>query len=93
MQASPLELLGAFLMHNIPSIGMLVLLIFAWKRPMVGFVAFLVAAALFAIFFVRDIYALPNLLLFVFPILLVAFLFYVDWKWLKPQPPAQVAAA
>jgi len=33
------------------------------------------------------------LLLFVFPILLVAFLFYVDWKWLKPQPPAQVDAA
>ena len=90
MEASPLELLGGFLMHNIPSIGILVLLIFAWKRPLVGFVAFLVAAALFAIFFVRDIYALPNLLLFVFPILLVAFLFYVDWKWLKPQPPAPV---
>ena len=90
MEASPLELLGGFLMHNIPSIGMLVLLIFAWKRPVVGFVAFLAAAAIFAIFFVRDIYALPNLLLFVFPILLVAFLFYADWKWLKPQPPAQV---
>jgi len=92
MEASPLELLGGFLIHNIPSIVMLVLLIFAWKRPMVGFVAFLVAAALFAIFFVRDIYALPNLLLFVFPILLIAFLFYADWKWLKPQPPAQVEA-
>ena len=93
MEASPLELLGGFLMHNIPSIGMLVLLIFAWKRPVAGFVAFLVAAALFAIFFVRDIYALPNLLLFVFPILLIAFLFYADWKWLKPQPPAQVDTA
>ncbi|MBN1146731.1 MAG: hypothetical protein JXA78_05710 [Anaerolineales bacterium] len=93
IEASPLELLGGFLIHNIPSIGMLVLLIFAWKRPMVGFVAFLAAAALFAFFFVRDIYALPNLLLFVLPILLVAFLFYANWKWLKPQPPAQVDAA
>jgi hypothetical protein len=82
VEASPLKLLGGFLMHNIPSIGMIVLLIFAWKRPMVGFVAFLVAAALFAIFFVRGLYSLPNLLLFVLPILLVAFLFYVDWKWL-----------
>jgi hypothetical protein len=36
---------------------------------------------------------LPNLLLFVLPILLVAFLFYADWKWLKPQPPAQVDTA
>jgi hypothetical protein len=93
MQAAPLELLGGFLMHNIPSIGMLVLLIFAWRRPAVGFVAFLAAAVLFAIFFVRGIYSLPNLLLFVFPILLVALLFYADWKWLVPQPPAQGDAA
>jgi hypothetical protein len=93
MEASPLELLGGFLIHNIPSIVMIVLLIFAWKRPVVGFVAFLAAAALFAIFFVRDIYALPNLLLFVLPILLVAFLFYADWKWLASQPPASTEAA
>ena len=89
MEATPLELLGGFLIHNIPSIGMLVLLIFAWKRPVLGFVAFLVAAALFSLFFVRDIYALPNLLLFVLPILFIASLFYADWQWLKPQPPAQ----
>ncbi len=83
MEASPLELLGAFLVHNIPSIAMLVLLIFAWKRPQVGFAAFLAAAALFAIFFVRSIYALSNLLLFVLPILLVALLFYAGWKWIE----------
>jgi hypothetical protein len=88
MEASPLELLGGFLIHNIPSISMLVLLAFAWKRPAVGFVAFLVAAALFTLFFVRDLYALPNLLLFVLPILLIAGLFYADWQWLKPQAPA-----
>ena len=89
MEATSLELLGGFLIHNIPSIGMLVLLIFAWKRPVVGFVAFLVAAALFSLFFVRDISALPTLLLIVLPILLIATLFYADWQWLKPQPPAQ----
>ena len=85
MDASPLELLAGFLIHNIPSIGMLVLLAFAWKRPVVGFAAFLVAGAAFALFFVRDMYALPNLVLFVFPILLVALLFYVDWRWLPPR--------
>lgn len=89
MQASPLELLAGFLMHNIPSIGMLVLLAFAWKRPAVGFAAFLIAGTLFAVFFVRSIYALPNLLLFVFPILLIAGLFYADWKWTKPLPTMQ----
>jgi hypothetical protein len=83
MGASPLEVLGALLMHNIPSILMIILLVFAWKRPVVGFVAFLIAAIAFAFFFVRDLYALPNLLLFVFPILLIASLFYADWKWLK----------
>ena len=89
-QAPPLELLGGFLIHNIPSIAMIVLLFFAWKRPVVGFVAFLIFGALFAIFFVRDFYALSNLLLFVLPILLIACLFYIDWKWLG-VPPAQAA--
>ena len=86
MEASPLQLLGGFLMHNLPSIGMLGLLIFAWKRPAVGFVAFMAAAALFTFFFVRDIESLPNLLVFVLPMLLVALLFYADRKWLGPQP-------
>jgi hypothetical protein len=85
MQAPPLELLAGFLIHNIPSILMLVLLVFAWKRPAVGFVAFLIAAAAFTLFFVRDIRALPNLVLFVFPILLIASLFYADWRWLPSQ--------
>lgn len=91
--APPLEVLGGFLMHNIPAIGMLVLLVIAWKRPAVGFVAFLVAGTLFAFFFVRDIQDLPNLLIFVLPILLVAGLFYADWKWLAPLPPGQIDAA
>lgn len=88
MEASPLELLGGFLVHSIPSIAMLALLAFAWKRPAVGFVAFLAAGVLFAFLFVRDAQSLPNLLIFVFPILLVAGLFYADWKWVKPQSPA-----
>ena len=84
MDATPLELLGGFILHNIPSIIMLVVLIFAWKRPVVGFVAFLVVAVAFTIFFVRDIYALNNLLLFVLPLLLIASLSYAERQWLKP---------
>jgi uncharacterized membrane protein YidH (DUF202 family) len=72
-------------MHNIPAIVMIVLLIFAWRRPAVGFAAFSIAAAAFIFFFVRSIYALQNLLLFVLPIALVASLFYADWQWLSPQ--------
>jgi hypothetical protein len=87
-QASPLELLGGLLLHNLPSLVLLVLLIFAWERPAVGFVAFLIFAVLFIAFFVRSLYAVPNLIVFVFPILLIAGLFYADWKWLKPPLPA-----
>lgn len=86
MQASPLELLGGFLIHNLPSLAMIVLLVLAWRRPAVGFVAFLVAGVLFAVLFVRNFYALPNLLLFVLPILAIASLFYIDWKWLGTPP-------
>jgi hypothetical protein len=81
--AAPLDVLVGFLIHNIPSIVMLGLLAVAWKRPVVGFIVFLTAAAAFAILFVRDIHALPNLVLFVLPILLIASLFYADWRWLK----------
>jgi hypothetical protein len=87
MQGTPLELLGGFLIHNIPSIIMIILLVIAWKRPAVGFAAFLVAGIVFALFFIRDLDSLPSLLLFVFPILLIAGLFFADWKWLAPQNP------
>jgi hypothetical protein len=83
MDASLLELLGGFLLHNIPSIVLLILLLIAWKRPEVGFVGFLVAAVLITMLFVRDIFALSNVILFVLPILLIACLFYADWKWQK----------
>jgi hypothetical protein len=79
-EASTLQLLGGFLMHNIPSIVMLVLLFFSWKHPAVGFWAFFIAGVVFIIFFVRSIYAISNLLMFVLPIWLVAGLFYADWK-------------
>jgi hypothetical protein len=83
MEATPLELLGGLLIHNIPSILMLVLLIFAWERPAIGFAAFFVFALLFALVFVREGNALPSLLLIVLPILLIALLFYADWRWIK----------
>jgi hypothetical protein len=93
MEGTLLEKLGGFLIHNIPSFGLLALLIIAWKRPAVGFVAFFAAAIFFAVFFIRDIQALPSLLLLVAPILLVAFLFYADWKWLLPRPPVESGPA
>lgn len=80
---TPLQMLGAFLLHNLPSIVMLLVLILAWRRPVVGFWAFLIVAVAFVVIFVRDIFALTNLVLFVLPLLLVACLFYADWRWVR----------
>jgi hypothetical protein len=92
MEASPLELLGGFIMHSLPSIFMLLLLFFAWRRPMVGFVAFLLAGLFFLRFVVfgRD---LGHFLLFSGPLLLISALFYADWRWLKSQSPPRLKTA
>ena len=92
MEASPLELLGAFIMHSLPSIFLVLMLVFAWRRPVVGFIAFLIAG----LFFMRFVIIGPNLghfLLFAGPLLLISSLFYADWRWLKPQSPTSVNAA
>jgi hypothetical protein len=92
MEASPLELLGAFLIHSLPSIVMLVMLLFAWRRPVVGFIAFLLAGLFFMRFVIlgRD---LGHFLLFSGPLLLISAMFYIDWRWLKPQPPTSLNPA
>lgn len=92
MEATPLELLGGFIMHSLPSIFMIVLLVFAWRRPVVGFVAFLIAGLVFLRFviFGRD---LGHFLLFSGPLLLISALFYADWRWNKPKPAASQETA
>lgn len=84
MEATPLEMLGGFLMHNIPSFIMIVLLVFAWRRPVVGFIAFLLAGLFFLRFVIGGPY-LGNLVIFCGPLLLISALFYVDWRLQKNQ--------
>ncbi len=80
MDGSLLERLGAFLMHSVLSILLIVLLAFAWRWPLVGCIAFL-AAGLFFLRFVIFGFNLGNFLLFSGPLLLVSALFYADWRW------------
>lgn len=87
-----LEQVGAFLMHNIPTFAMILFLVFAWRRPVIGFITFLVAG----VFFLRFVIMggdLAHLLLFSGPMLLVAGLFYADWRWKEPVPPPASPAA
>ena len=44
------EILGAFLMHNIPSFAMIIILVVAWKREHVGGILLMAGIAGFGIF-------------------------------------------
>jgi hypothetical protein len=83
MEASLLEQIGAFLVHSLPSIFLILMLVLGWRRPVVGFIAFLLAG----LFFLRFVVfggGLGHFLLFSGPLLLISALFYADWRWLKP---------
>jgi hypothetical protein len=87
MEATPLELAVAFLMHSLPSIFMILMLVFAWRWPVIGFIAFLIAG----LFFLHFVFAgggLGHFLLVSGPMLLISALFYADWRWHRRQPPA-----
>lgn len=84
-----LEQLGAFVMHSIPSLVLIGLLIFAWRRPVVGFIAFLIAGLVFLRFVIPGL-DLANFVLFSGPLLLIAALYYVDWRWNQPAPALPV---
>jgi hypothetical protein len=78
--------------HNLPSIVLILLLVFAWRRPLVGFIAFLLAGLFFLRFVILG-RELGHFLLFSGPLLLIAGLFYADWRWNRPRPPAAPGAA
>ena len=92
MDGTPLELLGAFIMHSLPSIFMILLLVAAWRRPVVGFMAFLIVGLFFLLVAILS-RSLGHFLLFAGPLLLISALFYVDWRWHQPRPPAPFDAA
>lgn len=81
-----LQQIGAFFIHSIPSIVMIVFIVLAWRRPVVGFIAFLLAGVFFLRFLLTD-QGPGNFLLFSGPLLLIAALFYMDWRWNRPQAP------
>jgi hypothetical protein len=82
------EMLFGFVLHMLPSIGLILILMLAWKREWIGFWVFLAAAIFFLLFVVRGgMYAFGNLLLFVLPLLLIALLFRANWVWREDIHP------
>lgn len=82
----------AFVMHAAPAIFMGILVAIAWRRPVVGFVAFLLAAIFFLRFLLGDLLqGIGNFILFSGPMAFIAALFYVNWKWAKELQAAPKA--
>lgn len=78
------RMMAAFLVHLLPSFAMAIILVLAWKREWIGFLAFLSVA----VFFLRFLFPNPLdqfglLLLFSGPMAAVAVLFLVNWLWKK----------
>jgi hypothetical protein len=74
--------LGAFLIHAAPAIFMLALLVVAWRWAWVGTLAFGLAALIMLRFVIGETtFGFGNLLLFVLPMMLVAALFWLNWRW------------
>jgi hypothetical protein len=78
-----------FLMHSLPAIAMAVTLALAWRRPWIGFVAFLGAAIFFLGFMIRGpLESIGMALIFSGPMAAIALLFWANWKWSPGRRPA-----
>lgn len=84
------EMLLAFFMHMLPSIALMIVLALAWRWEWVGFLAFLGASGLFfALTFVRNdpLQELGMFLVFTGPLLVIAVLFGIYWRWRNELHP------
>jgi len=79
-------LLGLF-MHNIPSLILLAVLIISWKKEIVGAIGFALFAIILAGFYIFNFiknptgfYFLSYILIMCGPPLIVAYLWYLNWK-------------
>jgi hypothetical protein len=83
------QVLG-FIIHAAPAIILAILMFFAWKRPVIGFVIFGLAAVFFLRFVFNLDFGAGNFVMFVGPLALISAMFWMNWKWgevirLKPQ--------
>ncbi len=87
------EMLIGFFIHMLPSIALFILLLIAWRWEWFGFLAFLAAAGAFAVLAMRNqSHQAAMLLLFTGPLLAIALLLGIGWRWLKAPESANTDA-
>lgn len=76
------ESMLAFIIHSLPSIVMAILLVLGWRREWLAALGFLLAGLFFMRFVISGSwFAIGNLLIFVLPLLMIALLFWLNWRW------------
>lgn len=73
-----LEMLTCFFMHNIPSLGIALVLVIAWKWELIGGLLFVVGFIVMAIFF-RSFSGNPASLIVIAPFLITGILFILHY--------------
>ena len=74
------QLLG-FMIHAAPAILLAILMVFAWRKPVIGFIIFGLAAVFFLRFVFDTDFGPSNFMIFVAPLALISGLFWINWKW------------
>jgi len=81
-QGTFIEQVIGFLIHMIPTFILIIMTYFAWKKPLIGALEFVLIAIGFTIFFntYREIFSFIFLTI---PLLIIASLFYLEYKKTK----------
>lgn len=75
------EIIQGMAIHNIPAMILLVSLIIAWKRELVGVVVFILAAIVYSIIVSwEDWFPLAQAMIIAWPPLAIGILFFLSWK-------------
>jgi len=66
----------------ITTLFLAIVMFFAWRKPVIGFIIFGIAAIFFLRFviFGQD-FGAGNFMMFVEPLALISGLFWINWKW------------
>jgi hypothetical protein len=75
------ETVGAWFMHSIPSIVLIIMIVLAWKWEWIGALAFL-GVAVWYVLMTRGMQGSVNLVISVIPFIL-GLLFLTGWIWRK----------
>lgn len=77
-EQSLIKKLGGFLIHLIPNFALILLLILAWKREWIGFIAFMLVGIAYIVLF-RGRFPFSTYLIISGPLFLIAVLFLINW--------------